>query len=89
MSFKNKSMFYALAFCSFLGFSVQPVRANDTFSTRQDSISIESGYSLSVAIPDSLNFHGEKKKSTRRKRRRKRNWFKKKRKFTPVGCPSF
>lgn len=88
MSFKNKIIFYALTFCSFLGFSVQPIRASDTLSTKYDNVVVETSDSLSVGASDSLSFKNEKKYS-KRKRRRRRKWFKKKKKFTPVGCPSF
>ena len=49
---------------------------------------IENTDSLSVETPDSLGFN-DRNKSRKHRRRKRRSWFKKKKKFTPVGCRSF
>jgi len=82
MSFRSKGLFYALAFCSFLGFSVQQAKANKTVRVQNDSLVIQEIDSVNIKVPDSLNFE-DKVKESEVKNRRRRRWFRK-RKEKPV-----
>lgn len=92
-SFKNKVLFFLLACCSFLGFTVKPLKnessnngtsnfsAQDSLKT--DSVQVDTVPQMMIGEAELIE---EKSDTTRRRRKRHK---KGKRKFTPVGCPSF
>jgi hypothetical protein len=90
MSFKSKSLFYALAFCSFLGFNIQPAFSQDTLKIDIQGQEVKVPDSNEVSVPDSLSYdHEESGESKIRRKQKRRGWFKKKKKYHAVGTPSF
>lgn len=74
MGFSRKAVFYALAFCSFLGFNITPVQAS-TKSFNQTGIPV---FSATVAKEKETEKPKKKKKSKKAKKA-----------YTTIGCPSF
>ena len=71
----KKNIFKALTILSLIGFNVSPLSAN----------------AYSVPTEEKIEFQKEKEKPKKEKKKRKKRWnpFRKKKKFTPIGCPSF
>lgn len=74
MAFSRKMVFYALAFCSFLGFNVTPVQA----SPKPAEVSQTSVFAASSSQKDDTKKPKKKKKAKRSKKSQ-----------VVTGCPSF
>lgn len=75
----RKVLFTALTLASLIGFNITPVRA-DTSSNHINSVNL---------VSSSLDKDKKKEKEAKKKKKRWNPFRKKKKIFTPVGCPSF
>jgi hypothetical protein len=75
MAFSRKMVFYALAFCSFLGFNVTPVHASPK--------------PLNTSEMPSFSPMSSEEKETQKPKKKKKAKKGKKSKVVTTGCPSF
>lgn len=90
-SFSYKLAFKALTILSFIGFQVKPLYAQDTISTPKTMDSLhqlpsQTGIIISPTFPDNNRKEPEIKQEELKE---KKYWFRRKKKRTLLGCPSF